>query len=110
MSDGVLEDVGGGRFAIKGRLTYDTAAELLQQSKDKFANHSVIKVDMSEVTQSDSAGLALLLEWVNWAKHYVREIRYFNIPAPIQSIAEISEVDDMLRAGERWTGQFGPGG
>ena len=91
MSDGVLEEVGGGRFAIKG-------------------NHSVIKVYMSEVTQSDSAGLALLLEWVNWAKHYVREIRYFNIPRPIQSIAEISEVDDMLRAGERWTGQVGPGG
>ena len=105
----MLEELGGGRFAIKGELTYATAAMLLEQSKDKFADHAVIKVDMSEVTRSDSAGLALLLEWVNWAKHFVREIRYFNIPRPISAMAEISEVDDMLRAGERWTGQLGRG-
>jgi phospholipid transport system transporter-binding protein len=51
---------------------------------------------MSGVRQSDSAGLALLLEWVSWAQHYEREIVYENIPAQLMSIAEISEVTDIL--------------
>ncbi len=106
MSAYQFEDLGEGRFAISGELGFGTVDELLDESKDKFADYSVITIDFSGVTSSDSAGLALLLEWVNWAKHYVREIRYENMPKQISAIAEISEVDTMLRAGERWTGQF----
>ena len=101
-----FEDLGEGRFALHGELSFATVDELLMQSKEKFADYSNIVIDFSGVTASDSAGLALLLEWVNWAKHFVREIRYDNLPAQIRAIAEISEVDTMLRAGERWTGQF----
>lgn len=106
MSHFEFNDVGEGRFAINGELGFGTVDELLRQSKDKFADYSVITIDFAGVTASDSAGLALLLEWVNWAKHYVREIHYENMPTQISAIAEISEVDTMLRAGERWTGQF----
>ena len=103
MSSYEFNDLGGGRFALKGKVNFETVSEILADSKDLFAEYSVIKVDLSGVTASDSAGLALLLEWINWAKHYVREIRYFNVPEQIRAIAEISEVDDMLHAGERWT-------
>ncbi len=106
MSRYAFEDLGEGRFAIAGDLGFGTVDDLLRESKDKFADYSIITIDFEGVTSSDSAGLALLLEWVNWAKHYVREIRYKNIPTQIQSIAEISEVETMLRAGERWTGQI----
>ena len=100
-----FENLGEGRFAISGPLTYDTVAHALEESKEAFDEFSVLEVDLSGVTESDSAGLALLLEWVNWAKYYVREIHYKDIPAQVLAIAQISEVDDMLRAGERWTGQ-----
>lgn len=100
-----FDALGGGRFTISGVLGFSTVADILEDSKELFEDYSVIKVDFSGVTESDSAGLALLLEWVNWAKHYVREIRYLNIPAQIRAIARISEVDELLRAGERWTGQ-----
>ncbi len=104
MSTYSFDDLGAGRFALNGELGFSSAADILAESKQKFAEYSVIKVDLAGVTQSDSAGLALLLEWINWAKHYVREIRYFNVPEQVRAIAEISEVDDMLSAGERWTG------
>jgi phospholipid transport system transporter-binding protein len=99
-----LTERGGGRFVLSGVLGFATATEILVASKRLFADHAVLKVDLSGVTHSDSAGLALLLEWINWAKHYRREIRYFDIPAQILAIARISEVGDLLRAGERWTG------
>jgi len=99
-----LEDLGGGRFALTGKLGFATARDILGVSKERFAEHPVLKIDLSGVTHSDSAGLALLLEWINWAKAYRREIRYFNVPPQIQAIARISEVTDLLHAGERWTG------
>ena len=99
-----FEDLGDGRFALHGEMTFRTATDALEASKDLFADHARIELDMIGVTDGDSAGLAILLEWVNWAKNYVREIRYINVPSEIIAIAQISEVDDMLTKGERWTG------
>ena len=104
MSDVEFEDLGDGRFALKGELTFESAPEALEQSRDLFADHASIEVDLTEVRRADSAGLALLLEWVNWARNYVREIRFVNVPAQITAIAQICEVESMLTAGERWTG------
>jgi phospholipid transport system transporter-binding protein len=100
-----FEDLGDGRFALRGAVGFGTAARILEVSKTLFGEHSRIEVDLEGVTDSDSAGLALLIEWVNWAKHYVREISYRNIPRQIRAIAEISEVEWMLEAGTRWTGR-----
>ncbi len=104
MSDIRFDDLGDGRFAVHGDLTYDTVARALYQSRNLFEDHATIELDLTDVGESDSAGLAVLLEWVNWAKNFVREIRYVNIPDQIVAIAQISEVDDMLSKGERWTG------
>jgi phospholipid transport system transporter-binding protein len=99
-----FEDLGDGKFALHGDLTYATVARALYLSKDLFGDHATIELDMSDIGAADSAGLGVLLEWVNWAKNFVREIRYISIPPQIMAIAQISEVDDMLSKGERWTG------
>lgn len=99
-----FEHLGGGRFAVHGELGFATAAAGLQRTKALFEPHSSIELDLAGVTRADSAGLALLLEWVNWARGSAREIRFANIPAQILAIAQISEVGDMLHRAERWTG------
>jgi phospholipid transport system transporter-binding protein len=100
-----LKNVGDSRFELHGKLTFETAASALEQSKKLFADHDRIAVDLANIVDADSAGLALLLEWINWARHYVREIRFENIPKQILAIARISEVSDLLGAGERWVSQ-----
>lgn len=99
-----LEDLGLGRFAIKGDMSFQTAQYLLERSEDLFEDHTEIEVDMISVTRTDSAGLALMLEWINWANHSVREIRFENVPPKIRSIARATEVEHLLSVGERWTG------
>jgi phospholipid transport system transporter-binding protein len=99
-----LEALGEGRFAVHGVLGFETVNGVFEAGKELFGEHSIIEVDFSDVERSDSAGLALLIEWVNWAKFYVREISYKNVPKQIRSIAQISEVEWMLAAGARWTG------
>lgn len=104
MSDFSLEDFGEGRFALRGEMTFDTAEKILRQSEGPFEEHTQLEVDLSGVTDSDSAGLALLLEWVTWANHSVREIRFTGVPRKILAIARTTEVEGLLERGERWSG------
>ena len=97
-----MESLGGGRFALRGELGYRTARAALEKGAALFADTKVIKVDLSGVTDADSAGLALLIEWVGWAREQHREMRFFELPGEIRAIARICEVEDVLRAAERW--------
>ena len=104
MSEFTIEDLGDGRFALSGEMTFDTAEQILKASEAPFEEHTQIDVDLSEITASDSAGLALLLEWVTWANHSVREIRFSGMPEKILAIARTTEVEPLLTRGERWSG------
>lgn len=104
MSDYTLEDLGGGRFSLNGRMAFDTAGQILRDSEEPFQEHTRIEVDLSGVEETDSAGLALLLEWITWANHTVREIRFTGMPEKIIAIANTTEVDHLLKRGERWAG------
>lgn len=96
---------GPGRFRVEGELVFATAADALAQSRTLFRDHAVIELDLSGVTRGDSAGLALLLEWVTWARNNARELQFHHLPEQLLVIAQISEVDDLLRRAEHWHGE-----
>lgn len=104
MGDFVLEDLGDGRFALSGEMSFETAERILEASERPFEEHTSLEIDLSGVSLSDSAGLALLLEWVTWANHTVREIRFTGMPDRVLAIAKTTEVDGLLTRGERWAG------
>ncbi|MEY4375798.1 MAG: hypothetical protein RJB26_348 [Pseudomonadota bacterium] len=91
---------GAGRFVLSGAFGFATARRILEASEAAFANCETVVVDLSGVTQADSAGLAVLLEWVTWAHHAQREIRFQAMPRSIRAIARISEVEGLLEPGE----------
>lgn len=103
-NDFKLEDQGDGRFLLNGSMTFATVAQILRDSEDSFAAHTRLVIDLGGVTDTDSAGLALLLEWITWANHTVREIRFLHMPEKIDAIAQTTEVDHLLKRGERWAG------
>ena len=104
MSEYELKDLGEGKFALSGDMSFDTAGSILRESEQLFEQHTLLTVDLDGVTHTDSAGLALLLEWITWANHTVREIRYVEIPERVLAIARTTEVEPLLYRGERWAG------
>lgn len=104
MSKFELKDLGEGRFELNGEMTFETAERILLASEQPFEQHTRIEVDLAGVTKSDSAGLALLLEWITWANHTVREIRFLSKPERVLAIARTTEVEQLLKRGERWAG------
>jgi phospholipid transport system transporter-binding protein len=104
MAEFQLKNEGDGKFSLSGDMTFATAEQILRQSEDLFAKHTRIEVDLSKVEKADSAGLALLLEWITWANHSVREIRFTDMPQRVLAIAQTTEVEKLLSRGERWSG------
>ena len=96
-----LESLGAGRFRISGVLDASTAREMLEESEARFAQCKDLDVDLGGVGESDSAGLALLIEWLRVARQSQKEIRFANVPAQIEALARISEVEDLIGGGEK---------
>jgi phospholipid transport system transporter-binding protein len=91
-----LEALGTGRFRVSGVLDATTAKQMLEQSESRFGEEPQIEVDLGGVGESDSAGLALLIEWLRMARKAGKQIRFANVPAQIEALARISEVDDLI--------------
>ena len=96
MSGARLESLGEGRFRVSGVLDGTTATEMLEQSEARFAQEPQIEVDLGGVGESDSAGLALLIEWLRIARQAGKQIHFSNLPAQVEALARISEVEDLI--------------
>lgn len=81
---------------ISGVLDFGTVGALLERgSQAILAGHAAF-IDLGGVTATDSAGLALLLEWLSVARCAKRSLRYENVPAQLQQLARLSEVEELL--------------
>ena len=94
-------DLGAGNVQVRGALTFATARRVRAAAIRLLAvrDGPSLAVDCAAVTASDSAGLAVLLDWLALAKHQSRSIRFMNLPAPIRAVAHISEVESLLSQG-----------
>lgn len=82
----------GDLTAVTVPLLYRTGQQLIERA-DKF-----LQMDLSDVGQADSAGLALLIDWLATAQQLGKELRYVNLPPTLQSLAQLSEVTGLLAA------------
>ena len=48
MSKFKLEDLGDGSFTLTGRMSFDTAGEILRESESLFEHHTLLTVEMSK--------------------------------------------------------------
>jgi phospholipid transport system transporter-binding protein len=91
-----LEQTGDGRYALLGDLGIESAAGLLRRGEAAFSGQPEITVDLSGVTDADSAGLAVLIEWVRGARGEGRQIRFLGMPARLGDLARIGGVNELL--------------
>jgi phospholipid transport system transporter-binding protein len=88
--------VSDGRLEASGELGYASAAQALQAGLALIPYGGICTVDLSRVTEADSAGLGVLVEWLATAKSRGSEIRYECIPAQILAVARISDLESLL--------------
>ena len=88
-------------FAAQGPLNFASARRACDLGLRTLAEASGarLEIDCRGITVSDSAGLAVLLEWLAAAKRAGRSLRYTQLPAGLAALARISEVQELLERG-----------
>ena len=84
-----------GNIELAGVLDHVSVASVLAQSADWFTGDAVV-IGLQGVSHSNSAGLALLLEWQKIARQKQVSIQYHNVPEQLLIIARAYGVDQLL--------------
>ena len=84
---------------VNGVLHFTTVTALLRSGSEAIANGRAAIIDLAGVKDSDSSGLALLIEWLSIARAEHKSLRYENIPAQLHQLARLSDVEELLTAG-----------
>jgi phospholipid transport system transporter-binding protein len=90
----------GGSLSARGPLTFATAraARLLGLAALKDSPQ-VRQIDCAGVSACDSAGLAVLLDWLAAAKLTGRTLTFTGLPAQLTALGRISDLDALLARG-----------
>ena len=86
----------GGRSRLTGALHFTTVSALLERGHAAIVQGRAAVIDLSTVSESDSSGLALLIEFLSVAKEARHSLHYENIPEQLQELARLSDVEALL--------------
>ena len=86
------------RLTVSGALTFETAKRAHDAGLHIVRAGSVdpLQIDCAGVTDSDSAGLAVLIDWLATATRLKRKLTFVNIPHGIHAAARISDVEFLF--------------
>jgi phospholipid transport system transporter-binding protein len=93
-----FETLEGERSRVAGPLEFATVTRLLPLGTAAIEGGRAAVIDLAGVTDSDSSGLALLIEWLSVAKETRRPLRYENMPTQLHQLAGLSEVEGLFTA------------
>ena len=81
---------------VTGVLNFETVPVLMKQAELLFSQQDQVRIDLSGVTDSNSAGLALLLEMMRVMKLQNKKINFENLPEQICIVAAAYGIDCEL--------------
>ena len=87
-----------GVLVVSGEVSFATAMSLWKQSLALLPASGPWKFDFSAVTTVDSAGLALLLQWMRLAKKQGKQLQFQKLPQQWRSIALAAGLDKVIAA------------
>ncbi len=81
-----------GRLIVSGDLNFLTVPILWEHSLPLLSALQELHFDLEKVTSSNSAGVALLIEWMKYAKSAKKKISFSHVPLQLTSIIQAAGV------------------
>jgi phospholipid transport system transporter-binding protein len=85
----------GDRWMLAGALTVDTAASVLEASREAPLPRTGI-VSLAAVETVDSAAVAVLLAWRRRAAAEGKDLSFTDVPASLSALAELYGVQELI--------------
>lgn len=88
---------GAHRFGLQGELGINSAPMVLQAARSALCNEQgTVEIDLGAIRRADSAGLAVLIELLRFAKQQGLTLYFTHLPPQLESLAAVSGVADLL--------------
>lgn len=81
---------------VSGPLTFQTVPDVYAASAGWFGGTDGVTIDLKAVTLADSAGLALLIEWVRQAGLTGKTVSLINMPEQVQHLIRVNGLGAAL--------------
>jgi phospholipid transport system transporter-binding protein len=85
----------GRKITVSGPVTLANAARVLEEGRQHVAE-GARTVDFGEVSEMDSALLAVALAWLRDARAAKRELAFANVPESLQTLCRLYGVESLL--------------
>ena len=87
----------GDSLILEGAVTLDTVPGLIGAAEEHLRKGARV-VDFRNVTEVDSAAVALAIEWLRKASESGTGLRLANLPAAMQNLAKLYGVSELLQS------------
>ncbi len=81
-------------YIIKGDLTFSTLDKTSTKVLNFQQSASTINIDLQQLGKIDSAGLALLIEWIKLAHAHQIELRFQHIPTQLSALVKLCDISE----------------
>ena len=81
---------------VAGPLNFTTATTALSEVEALIRQNPSLEIDLSGVTECNSVGLALLIEWLAIARREKHLVTFNQIPDSLRQLAGVCQVDGLI--------------
>ncbi len=86
-----------GVFEISGTVTFQTVPQFLTYTNNWLhGGTGTVTIDMNGITLADSAGLALMIEWLQLARAANRDIAFTKIPEQVRELIRVNGLEQAF--------------
>ncbi|MEO5342473.1 MAG: STAS domain-containing protein [Gammaproteobacteria bacterium SHHR-1] len=79
-------------WQLLGDLGFHSVPDLLRQAQGQLDFSQALHIDLGQIRHADSAGLALMLEWLEQSQRAKGQLSFHAIPEALQNIARLCNV------------------
>ena len=85
-------------LVVSGEISFRTVTQILSEGRVLIETLAVGKLalDLSAVTKTDSAGLALVVDWIRIARQRGSHLQIVGAPSQLVDIARVSGLEDFF--------------
>jgi len=84
------------KIVVQGSITIDNVVTMTQQGIALFKDNRLSVLDLSKITDVDSAVISMLLEWLREAHKIDLSLQFANIPNSLASLIQLYGIAELI--------------
>ena len=97
MNKPCLEKINDQQYALSGELTMHNVSQVSLDTMSLITSMSgEVTINLSKIVRADSAGLALLIDWLRIARRREVTLHFEQLPEQLMQIARLCELHSVL--------------